>query len=84
MTKKEFRTSVSTSAKNVLKKYSICYADIKIMHSYQMAYIEGLNRIYFQGDGFKTLMETVTQTAENTGLNEKTCFLWFLESAGTL
>jgi hypothetical protein len=85
MTLQEFRKSISSSAKNMLKKHGIRYADIKIFHSYQMAYIDGCNGVYFQGDSFDSLMdESIKPASEKTGLSEKTCLLWFLESAGVL
>ena len=85
MTNKEFRSSVASTAKRILKKYGLRYVDIKILHSYQLAYINGINGIYFQGDNFQNFFdENITPCAEKTGLNEKTCLLWFLDSAGAL
>lgn len=85
MTTKEFRKSISDCAKRVMKKHGIRYMDIKLLYLYQLGYIEGCNEIYLQGDSFDTFMEEYIKPAvKKSGLSDKTCFLWFLESSGVL
>ena len=83
MTKKEFRTSVSTRAKEVMYRQDIQYKHITIHQG--LPYIsvgEDGCKFYTQGEDAENLLREAKFTADRTGLNIKTCIIWYLDSAG--
>jgi hypothetical protein len=83
MTKKEFRTSVSQRVKAIFKKTGLRYNLIDIKYSIPTVSID-YNRFFAQGESAEELIDTAQSLADKTGLNIKTCIVFWLDSAGAI
>lgn len=79
MTKKEFRSSVSTRVRSIFKKTGLHYGLIDINDSLQTVSINGF---FDQGESAQELIDDAESMANKTGLNIKTCMVFLLDSAG--
>lgn len=77
---KDFKKSVATAARNIMRRQGIKYTDIEINHSLPFVNLAGY--YYAQGEDAGNLIESITETSNKTGLALSTCLLWYLDSAG--
>lgn len=84
MTKKEFRSSVSSTVKRVMHEYGMRYQDICIHREFPMFSIMDRRQFSAQGEDAQELLDGADRCAKVTGLSTKTCLLRYLESAGAL
>jgi len=82
MTKKSFRTSVSNSCKEYMNYHGLRYQDIDINTGLSTVNVE--SKFFAQGESADEIIGEIEKTAEQTGLNVKTCLIWYLDSAGVL
>jgi hypothetical protein len=80
MTKKEIRTSVSSSCKKVMKSNGFGYKDIEF--NYGLPWIAIFGFFFDQGDEAQNLIDQMKETSQKTGLHISTCLVWYLDSAG--
>ncbi len=82
MTKKEYRKSVSDRVKEIFKKTGINYNFIMIKYSLPIVSVG--DNFFAQGESAQELIDTAQSLADKTGLNIKTCIIWWLDSAGAI
>ncbi len=82
MTIKEYRKSVSNTVKEKFKKTGLHYALIRISYSLPTVSID--DKFFAQGESAQELIDTAQSLADKTGLNIKTCMIFWLDSAGAI
>ena len=83
MTKKEYRKSISDRVRTIFKKTGLHYGMIEIKYSLPTVAI-GLRDFFAQGEDAQEIIDTAQSLADKTGLNIKTCIVWWLDSAGAI
>lgn len=81
MTKKELRKSVSDRVRGIFKKTGLHYGMIEIKFSLPTVAVEDF---FAQGEDAQEIIDTAQSLADKTGLNIKTCIVWWLDSAGAI
>lgn len=80
MTNKQFRQSIVSTCYNVMSKKQFNYKDIQINNGLPTVSIG--EYFFAQGQDADELLNEAQMTSGVTGLNVKTCLVWYLESAG--
>ena len=81
MTKKEYRKSISDRVRTIFKKTGLHYGMIEIKYSLPTVAVADF---FTQGESAQDLINTAQSLADKTGLNIKTCIVWWLDSAGAI
>lgn len=82
MTKKEFRKSIADRVRAIFQKTGLHYGIIEIKFS--LPTVAVVNDFFAQGESAQDLIDTAQSLADKTGLNIKTCIVWWLDSAGAI
>ena len=82
MTQKEYRKSISSRVRDIIKNLGLRYIDIIIDTKYSILSVEF--QFFAQGESADEIIQEINLMAQVTQLSPKTCALAYLDSAGVL